>query len=604
MEPHNRPAEIETQNPATLAHVLRMWARTRPDSRAYVFIDEHGDERSFLTFGELDRRACLIAASLLRHARSGERALLVFEPGLELLVAFFGCLYAGVIAVPVPAPRRNKLRESTASIFRNCAPVFALTTSRIRDVVMEAFASVPMSGRLRWIAVDELAEDVGEDPGGGPPDFPRVPDADALAFLQYTSGSTSAPKGVMVSHRNLLENLGMIVAAMETTRRSDFVSWVPLYHDMGLILNTLHTMYLGSCCVLMAPGSFLQRPLAWLRAIDKYRAEVAGAPNFAYDLCVSRFDAATVQGLDLSGWKVAFNAAEPIRAETLRRFADAFRPFGFRESAFYMCYGMAEATVFMSGGRRGCAPVIRRVHKGELRERRISAPASDPASQEVVSCGYPTRGERLVIVDPERAVPCAAGRIGEIWARGPHVARGYWENREATQATFGARLAGEAAQAFLRTGDLGFIEDEQLYFTGRLKDTIIIRGSNYYPQDIELLVERSHPALRATCGAAFTVPHADAEALVVVQEVERTYRHRLDVAEVVANIRQAVVSELELSVHRVVLIKTGTIPKTSSGKIQRGLTRARYLDGSLEVWGDDHSGAAPACKQLTQPSPG
>lgn len=580
MRPYNTLSAVEALGLPTIPHALHYWARCRPRSIAYSFIDERCEERESLCFEELDRRARALAGLLTARGKRGDRAMLLFEPGLEFLVAFFGCLYAGVVAVPMLAPRRNKLRHSTVSIYRSCAAAFALTVRRLRDSVREGFAAVPDTAGLQWIALDEdfMAGATGADD-------PPAACGEDLAFLQYTSGSTSEPKGVMIRHRHLMANLAMIVRAMGTGQHSNFVSWVPLYHDMGLILNALQTMYLGSRCVLMAPVAFLQRPLAWLHAIQKYEAEVAGAPNFGYDLCADRLDPGSLKGLDLSGWKLAFNAAEPLRAATLRRFAQAYRAYGFQEAAFYPCYGMAEATVFMSGGERSRGFRVQAVDRAALRQHRVVR-AATPDGQEIVSCGYPTLGEELITVDTDRCAACGPGEVGEVWASGPHIAAGYWQNTQASAATFGARLI-DGRGPFLRTGDLGYIDKGEFYFTGRLKDTIILRGANYYPQDIELAAERSHSALRPTCGAAFTVPHGESEALVVVHEIERTHRHKLDVAEIVASIRQAVVSEFELSVHRVLLVRTGTIPKTSSGKIQRALTRARYLAGNLEVWGEN-----------------
>jgi acyl-CoA synthetase (AMP-forming)/AMP-acid ligase II len=569
----------------TLAHRLRHWAEQRPDAIAYAFIDEHGNECASLTFLELDQRARILASALTARCRSGERAMLLFDPGLDFLVAFFGCLYAGVIAVPMLAPRRNKLRDSSLSIFRNCAPAFALTVAKLRDSVRGGFSAEPAAAGLTWIALDELAR----PPDVAMPAAPARPvSGEDLAFLQYTSGSTSQPKGVMVSHHNLMANLAMITRAMGTTGRSGFLSWMPLYHDMGLILNALQALYLGSRCVLMAPIAFLQRPLTWLRAIQRLGVEVAGAPNFAYDLCVARFDKRSLEGLDLSGWKIAFNAAEPVRAETLHRFADTYRAFGFQETAFYPCYGMAEATVFMSGGERGELPRVKTVDRRSLSAHRVAPATAAAGGWPVVGCGQRVSGEQLVVVNPLTGVVCSDAEVGEIWASGPHIARGYWRNAEASATTFGARLAG-GSEHCLRTGDLGFMAQGELYVTGRLKDTLIIRGANHYPQDIERAVERCHPALRPACGAAFTVSHAESEVLVVVHEVQRTHRRTLDLEDVVACIRQAVVAEFELSVHRVVLIKTGTIFKTTSGKIQRGRMRAAYLAGELALWSEDDS---------------
>ncbi|MBV9378180.1 MAG: fatty acyl-AMP ligase, partial [Alphaproteobacteria bacterium] len=371
--------------------------------------------------------------------------------------------------------------------------------------------------------------------------------------------------------------------AFGNTERSTHVSWVPLYHDMGLILNALQSLYVGALCVIMAPVGFMQRPLSWLRAIHEYRAEVAGGPNFAFDLCVRRYRSEELQGVDLSCWKVAFNGAEPVRANTIERFASTFASHGFDPSNLQPAYGMAEATLLISTGRRGIGPRTRAVSREALQRNQIAAPAHDRDSQILVGCGQQLPGERLAIVDPETKIPAGPGLVGEIWVAGPHVAEGYWRNAEATSSVFKARPASGGDQYWLRTGDLGFLaEDGELYITGRIKDLIIIRGINHYPQDIEETVQNCHVALRRYCGAAFSVPDQhDEEQLVIIQEIERNFRHGLAMDEIIASIREAIAREHELTAREVVLIRTGSLPKTTSGKLQRQLTRQMFLTGSL-----------------------
>jgi acyl-CoA synthetase (AMP-forming)/AMP-acid ligase II len=377
----------------------------------------------------------------------------------------------------------------------------------------------------------------------------------------------------------------MIRIAFGNTRKSTHVSWVPLYHDMGLILNVLQSLYIGALCVLMAPVSFMQRPLSWLRAIHDYRAEVAGGPNFAFDLCAGRHRLEEIEGIDLSCWRVAFNGAEPVRTTTIDRFASTFAPYGFDAKSIQPSYGMAEATLLISTGQRGADPVTRRVSRDALQRNQIVAPAQAQDAQIVVGCGRQLCGERLAIVDPDTRMPLGPGLVGEVWVAGPHVAQGYWHNPEATALAFRAQMAPEGTQCWLRTGDLGFLdEDGELYITGRIKDLIIIRGINHYPQDIEETVQDCHAALRRHCGAAFSVPgRNDEEQLVLVQEVERTFRRQIAIEEMIASIREAITREHEIAAREIVLIRTASLPKTTSGKIQRRLARQMFLAGTLSL---------------------
>ena len=562
--------------PQSLVDVLRYRAARQPGDYAYIFLSDRGQEVARLTFAELERLAAIVAARLSSHTHPGDRVLLVFPPGLDFLISFYGCLLAGAIAVPIMVPRRTGGRDWTAAIVADCAPRVALTSpelARLRPELAARFAQT----QCAWLVADPADE-------SSVLKLPVRPPAE-LAFLQYTSGSTSLPKGVMVTHRNLIANLGMIRTALGNARSSTHVSWVPLYHDMGLILNALGALYVGALCVLMAPVTFMQRPLVWLRAIDRYRAEVAGAPNFAFDLCVARFRAEQLVGVDLSSWKVAFNGAEPVRASSLRQFAETFKPYGFSAAALYPCYGLAEATLMVSGRHRGVGPITRAVSRASLLQGQIHPPANDDDCGTLVGCGRSLPGEQLAIVDAETGALLGPGIIGEIWVAGPNVAAGYWQKPEISAATFQASLAGRSDQCWLRTGDLGFVDEQgELFITGRIKDVIIIRGMNHYPQDIEDTVQNCHPALRRNCGAAFTVLGSDGqEELVVVQEVERTHLHRLSAAELTADIREAVATEHELRAHDVQLIRPGSIPKTTSGKIQRNLTRVLWRDRRLET---------------------
>jgi acyl-CoA synthetase (AMP-forming)/AMP-acid ligase II len=568
---------------ATLAELLQHRAAVQPDDRAYVALSDRGGEAASVTFAELAGRAAALALRIAARAAPGERALLLCPNGIGFMLGFFGCVLAGVVAVPMMLPRRQSARDASAGIVADCRPRLALAPRALidgeRGDLVGRFGADCCGPGLDWLAVDDPADAA---PRLGP--APTPGDAHALAFLQYTSGSTSAPKGVMVSHANLLANLAMIERAFGNTRRSTTVSWVPLYHDMGLILNALQSLYVGAPCVLLAPVAFMQRPLVWLRAISDYRAEIACAPNFAFDLCVERHRPEQMAGIDLSGWKVALNGAEPVRADTIRRFVETFAVHGFAAAATFPAYGMAEATVLVSAGRGGKGPRLRTLSRDGLRQHRVAPPCDDGDAQTVVGCGSALAGERIAIVDRDSCARLGTGLIGEIWVAGANVAQGYWQNPEATEAAFGAHVAGEPGERWLRTGDLGFLdEDGELFITGRIKEVVIIRGTNHYPQDIEHTVQTCHPALRRHGGAAFSVLDGrEAERLVVVQEVERTYRHRIAVDELVGRIREAVVGAHEIVPHEIALLRPGALPKTTSGKIQRALSRQLWLEGSLE----------------------
>jgi acyl-CoA synthetase (AMP-forming)/AMP-acid ligase II len=561
----------------SLVDLLHYRATKQPSDRAYIFLSDQGNEEAVLTFAELNRRASKVAARLA-HSQMSDRALLLFGPGLDFIIAYFGCLLAGVIAVPMMLPRRNSSLDSSASILADCSPRFAITnahTSSARPDVLERFEKY----KMEWLILDS-GWDASLDQDQPLP----IPGPEDIAFLQYTSGSTSDPKGVMVTHGNLIENLEMIRLMLDNTGQSTHANWVPLYHDMGLILNVLQSLYIGTLCVLLAPVTFIQRPLRWLRAIHDYRAEVAGAPNFAFDLCVQRFRADQAKDLDLSCWRLAFNAAEPIRADTIERFAATFSPYGFEPRVMCPLYGMAEATVLVSGGRKGAGPIIRTVSRDAFQRHQIAVSTSSDDAHRVVGCGRNIIGQRLAIVDPQTRQRLEADRIGEVWVGGPHVCKGYWNNPETTRSIFQARIEGEN-EPWLRTGDLGFIDEAgELFISGRIKDVIVVRGINYYPQDIENTVYDSHPAVRRHGGAAFSVLTEDnEEKVILVQEVDRSHRRDIEIEEIVACIREAVANEHEIALDSIVLIRPGAIPKTTSGKIQRSAARRMWLQNSFRA---------------------
>jgi acyl-CoA synthetase (AMP-forming)/AMP-acid ligase II len=566
---------------STLVDKLARHADQQPNSRAYVFLSDSGAPEATLTFAHLYRRARGLAARLAERSKLGDRALLIFPQCLEFIVAFFACLIAGIIAVPMMPPRRLSARDSSSAIITSCTPRFAITSSKfvstVRKDVMARFQNYGMTWVVLDSGLDYNAPVVEEERS-----CLRLT-RDDTAFLQYTSGSTSDPKGVIVSHGNLLDNLEMMRVTLCNSKNSTYVSWVPLYHDMGLILNVLETLYLGSLCVLMTPVSFLQRPLNWLRAIHDYRAEVASAPNFAFDLCVTRFRKDQMDGVDLSNWKVSINAAEPVHADTIKRFTDTFASFGFEARSVCPCYGLAEATVMVSGRRRSEGHTVCSVSREGLQTHRVLAPSSQDDTQHVVGCGRALAAQHVAIVNPDNRRRIPFNAVGEIWVCGPNITSGYWRNEEATGVTFRAQIESEGKPIWLRTGDLGFMDESgEIFVTGRIKDVIVIRGMNHYPQDIEDTVQDSNPALRRYCGAAFaTIDASGNEDLILVQEIERTYRNKVDFDEIISDIREAVSREHDLFIRDVVLVRTGTIPKTTSGKIQRSLTRELWRERKL-----------------------
>ncbi|HEU4834736.1 MAG TPA: fatty acyl-AMP ligase, partial [Pyrinomonadaceae bacterium] len=557
---------------STLSQLLQQRASESPEHVAYIFLPDGEEIEQRITYGQLDRRAKAVAAQLQSFTTHGERAVLLFPPGLDFIVALFGCFYSGVIAVPAYPPklsRRNRSDNRIESIIKDSQPGAILSLSMAMDQMP---ASSP-TDRLRLVAIDQVADALQADWKD-----PQSTETD-LAFLQYTSGSTSAPKGVMLSHANILHNERMIQTACEHTEASTFVGWLPLYHDMGLIGNVLQPLYLGAKSILMPPNAFLQKPVRWLSAITRYEARTSGGPNFAYDLCVRKISAEQKEDLDLRSWTVAFNGAEPVRQETLERFTKAFADCGFRSSAFYPCYGLAETSLIVSGGTITAEPLVRRLDVRTLEKGQVQ-PSNGNAARTFVGCGAPVADTTVSIVNPETGLRAKSGELGEIWVSSPSVASGYWGRSEATEKTFKARLDGDD-KTFLRTRDCGFMLDGQLFITGRLQDMIIIRGQNYHPEDIEWTIQQTHASISIHTSAAFSVDEASEERLVVLVEVDP--RKDINPDDLVRSVRYAVAEHHEVQVAVVGLVKVGTLPKTSSGKIQRHICKQRYSSGELEL---------------------
>lgn len=564
-----------------LIHVLRRHADERPRQPACVHLLDGQANDAILTYAQLDRRARAIAARLEDMGFAGQCVLLVYPPGLDIIAAFFGCLYAGCVAVPTYPPHRHRMLERFQAVAADAGARIALSNAsgaaQFQAMMEEGkSAQAANSSHLSWLDTDEIPDALAEhwqEPAIAP---------DTLAMLQYTSGSTSQPKGVMVSHANLMANIHAIHQAFGLRYEDSSVFWLPMYHDMGLVGGVLVPVFIGTTNVSISPATFLRNPITWLAAISKYRATISGGPNFAYDLCIRKITVEQRATLDLSSWALAFVGADHIEPGTLERFAAAFAPCGFRPGAFYPCYGLAEATLMVSGPRRGSGATVETFCDTALTENRLEPVPNDaPQARRLVACGSPVDGLRVVIVESHSRAEAAPGRVGEIWVAGASVAQGYWHKPDKTRRSFDVRLSDTGEGPFLRTGDLGFIHEGQLYVIGRLDDLIIVRGLNRYPQDIEATARDSHPLLESALGAAFVADDHGRQRLVLVQEVAR--KGEVDFTPVLDAVRGAVLDEHGLALDAVVLVRTGTIPRTSSGKIQRHACRAAFLAGELKA---------------------
>jgi acyl transferase domain-containing protein/acyl-CoA synthetase (AMP-forming)/AMP-acid ligase II/acyl carrier protein/SAM-dependent methyltransferase len=567
-----------------LVELLRWRAAQQPDRCAYTFLQEGSADVS-ITYREINRRAQAIARALIATGEPGKRALIACHPGLDYIAAFFGSLYADMVAIPAYAlggSRMERMLPRLQSIMENAGATIGLTTSAALIDMDSAQAHAPELANLRWLTVDDLPLD--DEPYNLP--APQ----EELAFLMYTSGSTGTPKGVMVSHENVFHNARYFPGFRARACRS-IVSWLPFFHDLGLFLGIIHPLFQGVPATLMSPADFVRRPLSWLEAISRFQATTSGGPNFAYELCVRKTTAEQRQALDLSCWNLALNGAEPIRPQTLEQFARDFAPAGFRLASFYPSYGLSDATATVSGATDPVTPLLLSLDRDALAKRRVLLLEKAGADRlTLVGCGGSMTDQSIKIVDPDSRQECPQGTVGEIWISGPSVGQGYWNRPRETERVFRATLSDADRRNYLRTGDLGFLYDGQLFIAGRLKDVIIIRGQNYYPEDIELTVERCHPLLRPGCGAAFALEAGDEERPAIVQEVSGNPE---DLKSILAAIREAVVSCQGIALHRVVLIPAGRLPKTSSGKIRRAACRRQLLAGDLPIlaeWEGEQSG--------------
>lgn len=582
----------------TITDRLRVHSELSPHEEAYTFLREDGNA-DVITYRNLYDDSRGLAAELLKHAQAGSRALLLYPSGLEFIKAYLACLFAGIIAVPSPIPRKIRSSQRLMAILQDATPSLILTTAYCEQMVK----GICFAGNLAdccCLPTDVMEIDSAEK-------YLSQANGDSTAFLQYTSGSTGTPNGVEVTHSNIMSNVSAIAKALGFSKRSVNVGWLPLFHDMGLIANVLVPLYVGSRSILMSPNTFLRSPYDWLHAISKFRGTCAGSPNFGWDYCVSRISDDKKRELDLSSIEVAYNGSEPVRANTLERFSDSFSNCGFRSEAFMPCYGMAESTLFVSGGPTGKTPTVLNVSMNSLEGNQIRKVAHESEdARQIVSCGQVAEGMRLVVVDPETFLPCTPRRIGEIWIAGDSVAKGYWRLPEETKKTFHAYIANSGDGPFLRSGDLGFIQDGDLFITGRSKDLIVINGRNIYPQDIEQVIERSIDFVEPNMCAAFSVDRDNRETLTIVAEANRSlmraaqfeqrntetendvgrnakseYLAKLD--GLAGDICTVIADQFDVSVSSIAFVKPGTFPRTSSGKVQRLLCKQMALSGELDI---------------------
>jgi acyl-CoA synthetase (AMP-forming)/AMP-acid ligase II len=575
----------------TLVELLHYRAQHQPHQTAYTFLKDGETDAASITYQELDQQSRAIAQVLMEqladscnpNAVYGPRALLVYpyDAGLDFIAAFLGCLYAGVVAVPGDPPRNRRAYFDLRDRFMASEATLVLAHTTVLKKLKHQLSAPDFSSTFNsviWVATDGIAS---VDASNWVE--PKLA-SNRLAFLQYTSGSTGQPKGVMITHDCLLHNQQVLQMAFGHTEQSIGVGWLPLFHDMGLIGNVLQALYLGSPCILMSPLSFIQKPVRWLQAISRYQATTSGAPNFAYDLLCRHVGAEQLEKLDLSSWDVAFSGAEPIQAATIERFVAKFGACGFWREAFYPCYGMAEATLFIAGGQKADPPVVKHIQEAALEQNQVVlVDREQEGSRSIVGCGQAWLDGKLVIVDPLSLIQCPPNQIGEIWVSSAGIGKGYWSQPDLSDRTFQAYLQDTGAGPFLRTGDLGFLQDGELFITGRLHDVLVFWGLNHYPQHIEQTVEQCHPAFRSNSCAAFSVSAHGEDKLVIVQEVERRYRECLQLDEVIEVIRWEVFEQHFIDVYAIALLQPGSLPKTSSGKVQRHNCKMKFLDGSLEV---------------------
>lgn len=586
-----------------LVELFQTRCEQHPDNTLYYFSNTGlVQDNVVYTYLAFENKVKSIAALIQENTTPGDRVLLIFEPGIEYILTFWACLYAGVLAVPAYPPTNKNTVEKLQAIIENAQPKIILSNKSIiqninrlgllksmsSNVLLSKLITTfahDMSELLQWDFKQFLWIDINQ--------AETIPSSqwqaglihsDDIAFLQYTSGSTAMPKGVMVTHRNLLANLELVYRTIGRVSEDKMVSWLPPYHDMGLIGSILFPVYCQIPIMIMSPLSFLRNPSLWLKAISDFRGTISGGPNFAYALCVKKINITESEKkeLDLSQWRVAYNGSEPINHKIIMAFSEKFSAFGFKETAHQPIYGLAEATVYVSGGKTGPNITSIIVDKDELQLNKIIiCDEKNINSKVLVSCGQPMLP--LKIISRTSPQECQDGEIGEIWLSGECVTKGYWGNAGETEITYSGLLEGSIDNHYLKTGDLGFLLNGNLYVTGRIKDLIIIHGKNYYPQDIELVVEKSHPMIRLGCTAAFSITRDDSEVLAIVAELKQAFS-TMQYKEVIKKIYNDVFSYHGLAINTITFIPPKTLPKTTSGKLRRNDTRKMLVNNELELF--------------------
>lgn len=555
----------------TYNECLQHWAQETPNKIAYTFLTDGENLEEHITYQELNEKAKAIAATLQFIANPGDRVLLLYPSSIDFIAAFYGCLYAGVVAVPV----FHKIKQSPKrllAIMQDAQPTVALSNRHIiteaKEVLGDRFNS------LKWQATDRV------DARRAALWKETTVTPESLAFLQYTSGSTSTPKGVMVSQDNLLYQFEIIASGTSNSTDSKIFTWLPLYHDMGLIGNVLFNIFLGARCIFMTPTSFIKRPSRWLKAISKYQVDLSGAPNFAYDLVSRKTTEEEIATLDLSCWKVAFCGAEPIRFQTLQNFTQIVEPAGFNEKALFPCYGLAEATLMVTGTGIGNGVKHMDASTTDLEQGRANAASLEEGTTTLVGSGSKILEQEIRIVDPNTLKPLADGQVGEIWIAGRHVAKGYWEKPQASLDRLHARIEGEEHH-YLRTGDLGFFQNGEIFITGRIKDLIKVRGRGIYPHDLEFAIEDLNAEwqeVRKGGSGVFAFEKDGQEQIAAFVEVNPKKNKNFNPSTLAKTIRETIASQFDVALADVVLIKSGTLPKTTSGKIRRFECRDIFMN--------------------------
>ncbi len=566
------------QNCDTYIDVIKGRVKSQPNFTVFRFLQDGINEEDSFTYKQLGDRSKAIGVELQQYGLKGDKVLLLFQPGLPYIASLYGCFYSGFVAVPAYPPRRNRGIDRVYTIIKDSGAKICLISQQVYDDIKRNFKDDNLLSQLSWIIYENIESKKLTD-------FVETEVLpDDIALLQYTSGSTGEPKGVMITQMNLLYNSEYIRQTFGIKKNAIGVHWLPLFHDMGLIGGLMQAAYAGVLNINMPPMAFLKNPLNFLKAIDKYGGTIAGGPNFAYDYCIDKTTEEDRMGLDLSSVEVFFCGAEPIRKTTYENFTKAFQVSNVTERQLYSCYGMAETTLIVTGGYIDEKPKYINVDSQLLSQNKVSIlDIENESSISLVGSGHVWMDTKIEIVDPLTKKRCAYDEVGEIWISGPTVAAGYWNKPEETKRTFGAIIEGTNEGPFLRTGDLGFFYDKELFITGRIKDLIIIRGVNHYPNDIEFSIQNSIPELRQNGGAAFPITDNNTEKLVVVQEIERTAMKNTDHGAIIDKIREIIAEEHELDVHSISLVRPGSIPITSSGKIKHRQTKYEYLHDDLNI---------------------